>query len=219
MRVSIFHTLYQEVAIDKRSIKPLTSEDHFLLSKHRLIRSRNRNSPYMLKREKLYDLSSSSSAHNRHRKPGTVRLNQTVSSGTIDNFGLGNILLTPTYFPLELAQDTLKKVKRVKKKKKPVKDASQIFKMLGSDGSVSTADLAGDDEKEDAEDRGGGGGVASGGTSDDEDDEEDEFIVEDGDDEYDFTDDYQYTRNDDDDDMGDDDTLNAAGAGDDGPIM
>ena len=217
MRVSIFHTLYQEVAIDKRSIKPLTSEDHFLLSKHRLIRSRNRNSPYMLKREKLYDLSSSSSAHNRHRKPGTVRLNQTVSSGTIDNFGLGNILLTPTYFPLELAQDTLKKVKRVKKKKKPVKDASQIFKMLGSDGSVSTADLAGDDEKEDAED---GGGAASGSaSSDDEGDEEDEFIVEDGDDEYDFTDDYQYTRNDDDDDMGDDDTLNAAGAGDDGPIM
>lgn len=176
-------------------MKPLTDEDFFLLNKHRLIRSRNRQSPYFLKREKLYDLDQLQQQQSKDRRRRVLSSGTALLNNGRDNFGLGEALITPSYFPIELAQDSLKRVKRVKRKKSEKVD--NLFKTLESEDNVNAEND--EEEKEDGD--------------------EEEIIIEEDLNEYDFSDDYQYARNDDDDDMGDDDTLNAAGAGDDGPLI
>jgi len=212
--------LYPEVAIDKRSVKPLVDEDYYLLNKHRLLRSRNRQSPYYLKKLQLYNLE-------QQQQQQLEKAKLSISNGyqEANNFGIGKVRLTPVYFPCELMNDSLRKVslirkerieKRKKKKKKKadlVDKSKDLLKEFGlTESGIEGKEPAKEEEKEEEEKE----------QQEQEEEEEEQDVdiaVEEDIADYDFTDDYQYMHVDDDEDMGDEDTLNAMGAGDEGPLL
>lgn len=198
-------------------MKPLVDEDYYLLNKHRLLRSRNRQSPYYLKKLQLYNLEQ----QQEQLEKAKLKLPISSKQQEMNNFGIGKVRLTPVYFPCELMNDSLRKVslirkekieKRKKKKKRfdLVVKSKDLLKEFGLTESVIEGKEAAKEEEKEEEEK-----------EREEQDEEQEVdvVVEEDIADYDFTDDYQYTHVDDDDDMGDEDTLNAMGAGDEGPLL